>query len=232
MELSSNVVVFVESPFSGNIDHNTRYAMACSIECSVVRGEMPYASHLQMTQHPRAPQVFVPDYDDQWDTLTREQAIEMSQRMRVRCDKTVFYEDLGWSTGMQQAKVYCEEHKLPYEVRKLNIEDLSTRVPYLTKQFLTALIENDRLKRFLRPNFPPKPLPSSLDEAIQMAKEKLPSTDYPWQSERQPTLDLLATFHTISDLHGWIKEYARTRDNHDDYRIPEDTLFQLFMDMV
>jgi len=39
----------------------------------------------------------------------RDRAIDMSQEMRRRCDLTVFYEDLGWGSGMKSAKQYCED---------------------------------------------------------------------------------------------------------------------------
>jgi hypothetical protein len=142
-------IVFLESPYSGNIDTNTRYASACAIECAVVRDELAYASHLQMTQHPRAKNVFVSDYDDKWDTLTRDQAIKMSQRMRERCDMTVFYVDLGWSKGMIEAREYCVANQLSFDVRKISVKLLSSQVPYLSEEFLKALIAGDSLANFM-----------------------------------------------------------------------------------
>jgi len=59
---------------------------------------MYYASHAFMTQHPRAENYYVSDYDQKWTVLGRDRAIEMSQEIRKRCDLTVFYEDLVWSS--------------------------------------------------------------------------------------------------------------------------------------
>jgi hypothetical protein len=133
-------VVMLETPYSGDIDRNVRYLSACSISCSVLYDELVYASHAAMTQHPRAQKVFVSDYDPKWDTLTRDRAIEMSQRMRAKCDTTVFYTDLGWSRGMLDAKKHCEDNTLLFEERRLDIVRLSSAIPFLGMDFLQSLI--------------------------------------------------------------------------------------------
>lgn len=142
-------VVMLESPYSGNIDRNLRYLALCGIETTSLYDECYYASHGLMTQHPRSKNFFVSDYEPKWDVLTRDTAIELSQRIRIRCDKTVFYVDLGWSSGMKMAKKYCEDHNLPYEVRHLDIDQLSTKVPFLSKDFCHAIINEQPYKDFL-----------------------------------------------------------------------------------
>ena len=139
-------VVFLESPYSGDIDRNIRYLALCSLDAALLHNECPYASHANMTQHPRAKTMFVSDYDEKWNTVTREQGIELSQRIRLRCDKTVFYTDLGWSSGMYAAKDYCVQRKFPFEERKINIEELSKRVPYCSEEFCNHVLKGDYMK--------------------------------------------------------------------------------------
>lgn len=142
-------VVMIESPYSGDIDRNIRYLALCGFDAGVLHDECVYASHGWMTQHPRAKHFFVSDYDEKWDVLRRDQAICMSQRIRHRCDKTVFYVDLGWSSGMKAAKAYCEEHNLPYEERTLNADELSSRISFCSKDFIQAIIMNQEYEKYL-----------------------------------------------------------------------------------
>ena len=139
----------IESPYSGDIDRNIRYLALCSFDAGVIHDECAYASHGLMTQHPRAKNFFVSDYDEKWDVLTRDSAIQMSQRIRHRCDKTVFYTDLGWSSGMKAAKKYCEEHNIPFEERTLNADKLSDTIPFCSKDFIQAIITNKEYQHYL-----------------------------------------------------------------------------------
>lgn len=136
-------VVMIESPYSGDIDRNIRYLLLCVAETGTVYDEVPYASHLYMTQHPRCRDFYTCDYDEKWTVLTRDIAIENSQSFRHRCDKSIFYTDLGWSRGMESAKKYCIEHNLLFEERRINIERLSQSVPYLTTDFIEAILNKD-----------------------------------------------------------------------------------------
>jgi len=136
-------VVMIESPYSGQIDRHVRYTALCCIDAAIVHDELGYASHGVMTQHPRCKEIFVSDFQEKWDTLTRDEAIAMSHRMRRRCDKTVFYTDLGWSSGMTQALDYCKSHRIPFELRKVNTKALAQRVPYLTSRFIERLTDRE-----------------------------------------------------------------------------------------
>lgn len=136
-------VVMVESPYSGDIDRNVRYLQLCMAECGVLHNELPYASHAIMTQHSRCKNHYVSDYNKKWNVLTRDYAIKVSQRMRHRCDRTVFYIDRGWSTGMKAAKLYCQTHGLPFEERQLNAKGLAVKVPYMTEEFCNSVIADD-----------------------------------------------------------------------------------------
>lgn len=70
--------------------------------------------------------------------------------MRRRCDRTVFYVDLGWSSGMRAAKAYCEEHKLPFEERRLNVNALAQAAPFCSAQFCATIISGDDYKPLLQ----------------------------------------------------------------------------------
>lgn len=142
-------VVMIESPYSGDIDRNIRYLALCGFDSGILHEECAYASHGWMTQHPRATNYFVSDYDAKWDVLRRDQAIAMSQRLRFRVDKTVFYTDLGWSTGMKAAKEYCEDHCLNYEERTLDCKGLSEKVPFCSREFCEAIIKGEPYREFL-----------------------------------------------------------------------------------
>lgn len=140
----STSVVFLESPYSGNVDRNLRYAQLAIMDAAVVHGDSPTASHTQMTQHPRAKHFFVSDYDVKWDVLTRDSAIALSQALRHKCDKTVFYIDLGWSNGMNAAREYCVQNRLPFEVRTLQPDKLFKKAPQmLTLEFIRAILTDN-----------------------------------------------------------------------------------------
>lgn len=142
-------VVFIESPYSGDIDRNMRYLALCMADAALLFDECPYASHGLMTQHPRAKATFVSDYDAKWNVVTRDGAIEMSHRIRHRSDRTVFYVDRGWSRGMLAAKEYCEANNLPYSVRALKIDELSYAIPFCSKEFCHAIIDDKPYEHYL-----------------------------------------------------------------------------------
>ena len=139
----------IESPYSGDIDRNIRYLDLALADSEIIYGESPYASHGVMTRHPRAKNYFVSDYDSKWDILTREGAISLSQNFRHLVKKTVFYVDRGWSSGMKSAKKYCIENDLPYEIRKVNLDTLPKKIPFLTRDFCLALILGSDYSSFL-----------------------------------------------------------------------------------
>jgi len=130
----------IESPYSGDIDRNVRYLQLAMLETGGIYNQLPYASHSYMTQHPLHKNYFVCDYNPKWDVLTRDKAINMSQRMRNRCDKTVFYTDLGWSSGMKAALQFCKDNGLPYEERKLDGTRLAEKFQFCRKEFSDAIL--------------------------------------------------------------------------------------------
>lgn len=133
-------VVFCESPYSGEIGRNVRYLKLAQLDCAA-RGELAYASHDSMTQHPaKAGSMFVSDYDDQWNTFTRDQAIGASNAMRFLTSKTVFYTDLGWSSGMKAARVLCDNLGIPWEERTVDWARIRAfQAPLITPELVHAL---------------------------------------------------------------------------------------------
>lgn len=97
----------MESPYKGNVDRNVAYARQCLMDC-LHRGEAPMASHLLYTQ--------VLD-----DTIPeqRELGIASGFAWSDLANCSVFYCDLGWSSGMKAAYQRALELKRPVELRVL-----------------------------------------------------------------------------------------------------------------
>lgn len=83
--------VILESPYAGDIELNTRYLRACMRDC-LLRGEAPFASHGLYTQ----PGVLRDEVAEE-----REHGIQAGFAWRSLAEKTVVYQDLGISRGMQ-----------------------------------------------------------------------------------------------------------------------------------
>ena len=83
------------------------------------------------------------------DVLTRDQAIERSQRMRSRCDITVFYTDMGWSSGMKAAKKYCIDNDMNYEERTLDVKSLANLISFCTEEFCDAILNRKSYDSYL-----------------------------------------------------------------------------------
>ncbi len=141
---------FLETPYSGDVDRNLRYLMLCGFE-SFQRGAMPVATHSFMTAHPAALHFFVSDYAKEWDVFSREEAIERGTVLRRRCDRTVFYVDLGMSRGMTAAMQYCKANNLPFEVRKLDVDlVLAMKAPLISRELIAAILEGKDYAPLLR----------------------------------------------------------------------------------
>lgn len=85
--------VILESPYAGNVERNVAYARAC-LRDSLLRGEAPIASHLLYTQ-PGVLDDLIPD--------ERRLGIEAGLAWGPLVSMVIFYEDLGWSSGMKAA---------------------------------------------------------------------------------------------------------------------------------
>lgn len=83
--------VIIESPFAGDRDRNTDYAMACLAD-SLSLGEAPFASHM-----------IYPLVLDDTVPAERRQGMAAGFAWAPVADAIVVYADLGISNGMRQA---------------------------------------------------------------------------------------------------------------------------------
>lgn len=102
-------LVAIESPYTGDVERNVRYAKACVMDC-LRRGEAPYASHLFYTQ--------VGLLDDT-NPEERKLGMEAGKAWELNAVLTVIYTDLGISKGMAWGIEECEAAGRPYEYRTL-----------------------------------------------------------------------------------------------------------------
>ena len=101
--------VILESPYAGDVDRNVKYARMC-VRDSLQRGEAPIASHLLYTQDG----ILKDDVPEE-----RIWGIDAGLAWKPVAEKHVFYTDYGMSRGMEYAKSYDIEHKIPFEERKI-----------------------------------------------------------------------------------------------------------------
>ncbi len=101
------IKVAIESPLAGNFARNLRYARFCALDC-IRKNENPYASHLFFTQ-------FLNDATPE----ERERGLSAGLEWAALADLRVFYEDLGWSSGMMRAYHECERTLQRFELRRL-----------------------------------------------------------------------------------------------------------------
>lgn len=101
-------VVIVESPFSGDMEANRKYAIRACIDC-LNRREVPYASHL-----------FFPQFLNELAPEQRELGLTAGYALWKAATKIVFYCDLGKSNGMLRAIDRAVRMRIPCEERFLD----------------------------------------------------------------------------------------------------------------
>ncbi len=102
-------LVLIESPFSGDVDTNIKYARACMRD-SLLRGEYPFVMHLLYTQEGIL--------DDDIPT-ERTLGIEAGLAWGKQARKTVVYTDLGITPGMEMGIQRAREEGREIEYREL-----------------------------------------------------------------------------------------------------------------
>ncbi|MHA1872624.1 MAG: DUF7768 domain-containing protein [Candidatus Heimdallarchaeaceae archaeon] len=106
--------VVIESPYAADteegIDLNEAYAELAMHDCLVNYNESPYASHLLYTRR------FVLRDEVPAD---RKLGIEAGFYWRDVADKSVFYKDLGWTSGMKKGIDDCVKKGTTSAVRNL-----------------------------------------------------------------------------------------------------------------
>lgn len=112
--------VIIESPYAGDIDKNIDYAWKC-VRDSCSRGEAPFASHLLYTvavdKQKYAQEALGTTDDEHW--ISREEGLKRCEAWRSVAHKTVFYIDLGYSSGMIRAKEHALKMGQEIEERKI-----------------------------------------------------------------------------------------------------------------
>lgn len=101
------VPVALVSPYSGDIERNTRYARACMRDC-LSRGEAPFPSHMLY------PQVLE-------DARAEERALGMlaGRAWWSRASLAACYTDLGLSPGMVADLEWCAANDIVVERRTI-----------------------------------------------------------------------------------------------------------------
>jgi len=111
MEEKKLSLVLLESRFAGERERNIKYARLCMADC-FTRNEAPFASHLLYTQD------HVLDDDIKTE---RDLGIEAGLLWGEHAEKTVVYEDFGYSEGMKRGIEAAEKTGRLVEYRKLPI---------------------------------------------------------------------------------------------------------------
>jgi len=115
--------VILETPYAArSVERPTalhlRYLRACMRDC-LLRGEAPFASHHLYT----APGVLRDEMPEE-----REHGIQAGFAWRALSYKSVFYADLGWSSGMVQGREAAERIFHPCETRQLGFGWLNAQL--------------------------------------------------------------------------------------------------------
>ena len=98
-------LVYVESPYAGDVEANLEYLRRCMKDC-IARGEAPFASHGLYTQ---------PDVLDDTNLEERAKGIRCGEEWRTVADYTVVYTDRGISPGMEAGIARAKKlHKVKY----------------------------------------------------------------------------------------------------------------------
>lgn len=126
--------VVIESPYAGESDTDIKineiYGEFCMRDCLTRHNETPYASHLLYTRK-YALDDKVPEQ--------RKLGIQAGFFWRDVAEKTVFYIDMGMTSGMKEGITDCEIKGKEFEVRHIH--------PDLWSEFLEACMETFPEKR-------------------------------------------------------------------------------------
>ena len=100
-------LVILESPYSGEVKRNIKYAKECMRDC-FKRNEAPFASHLLYTL-----------ILDDLKTGERKLGTEAGLAWGKKAEATVVYTDLGISSGMKYGIENAEKEGRKIEYRKI-----------------------------------------------------------------------------------------------------------------
>ncbi len=101
------MLVFVASPFKGDIEKNKRY-LKLALKDSIKRGECPYAPH-----------AYLVDVLDDSNAHEREIGMKIGHEFLKRCDRIAVYQDLGISSGMNREMDIARLFSVDIELRNI-----------------------------------------------------------------------------------------------------------------
>jgi hypothetical protein len=105
------------------LKRNINYAILAMKDSSKNYNEIPYLSHLLLTQTVvNNNHVYVDDTIVDPFGIGRELALNLTNELRKRVDKIVFYVNFGYSNGMKVAQQIAITHGIPIEERYLGEE--------------------------------------------------------------------------------------------------------------
>jgi len=115
--------VLIESPYSGDIETNVKYAYQCLQHSYACKNEAPIATHLLYTKLSKdepatGNSAWIADGVN--ELMGRDYALACGDALRKALGFCVFYEDLGWSSGMKHALDHCKKANIAYEIRTLH----------------------------------------------------------------------------------------------------------------
>jgi hypothetical protein len=105
-------LVYLESPYAGDVEANLTYARKCMADC-IARGEAPFASHLLYTQ---------PGVLDDLKLEERKLGMECGFAWGLHADATVVYVDRGVSRGMELGIERANLEGRRIEFRRLEVK--------------------------------------------------------------------------------------------------------------
>ena len=124
-------IVSVESPYSSPdpaiLAGNIAYAILATKNAARVYGEVPFTSHLLLTQTvtPDGLSTYVSDLVPDDLGVGRDKTIEMTHAVRMKCDAVVMYVDRGISRGMESGRQAALKAGIPVIERHLSADELA-----------------------------------------------------------------------------------------------------------
>ena len=122
-------IVIIESPYRGDFYkktvRNILYARLCVRDSLMLRGEIPFASHLFYAQT---------GITDDMIPKEREFGMVAGWEIGKLASLSAFYVDFGWSSGMRNGMTTAINVKRPVEERSLgNAEEVTSMIEKLVK---------------------------------------------------------------------------------------------------
>ena len=122
--MNKPILVSIESPYHNTnpiiLQKNINYAIMAMKDSAKNYNEIPYLSHLLLTQVViNGNYMYTNDNIIDHFGIGRDNAINLTNELRKRVDKIVFYIDFGYSNGMNIAKQIAIDNNILTEERYL-----------------------------------------------------------------------------------------------------------------